>query len=272
MAGTAAQGPQNSSSGGSRDVRDDVRDDVEAAIDLDGLPSRHLDWPNCDNARDLGGLPTTDGRSIRHRALIRTDSPHRLTGEGVAAVHAYGVSRVLDLRRDVECERAPSPFLGTPLHCHVPVQNPADPDNETLTLAEIYITMLDLRPTLFAAAVAAIADAPPGGVVVHCAGGKDRTGMVVAMALHLAGVETATIAADYALTEGRLAEQSAAALAAMSDPRVREIMRGLQPTPPEVMLTTLEHLDSKYGGVASYLEHGGFGADRARGLRDRLVG
>ncbi len=249
-----------------------MRDEVEVAIDLDGLPSRHLDWPHCDNARDLGGLPTADGRAIRRRALIRTDSPHRLTEEGVAAVHAYGVSRVLDLRRDVECERAPSPFLGTPLHCHVPVQNPADPDNETLTLAEIYITMLDLRPKLFAAAVAAIADAPPGGVVVHCAGGKDRTGMVVAMALHLAGVETATIAADYALTEGRLAEQSAATLAKMSDPRVREIMRGLQPTPPEVMLTTLDHLDGKYGGVAGYLEHGGFGADRARGLRDRLVG
>ncbi|MET9020442.1 tyrosine-protein phosphatase [Actinopolymorpha sp. NPDC004070] len=261
MAGTAAHGPQNSSSG-----------DVKVAVDLDGLPSRHLDWPDCRNARDLGGLPTGDGRAIRHRALIRTDSPHRLTEQGVAAVHAYGVSRVIDLRRDVECERAPSPFAGTPLHCHVPVQNPADPDHEWLTLAEIYTAMLDLRPKLFATAVAAIADAPPGGVVVHCAGGKDRTGMVVAMALHLAGVETATIAADYALTEGRLAEENAATLAAISDPRVREIMRGLQPTPPEVMLTTLDHLDSRYGGVASYLERGGFGADRAQVLRDRLVG
>ncbi|MGW0231665.1 tyrosine-protein phosphatase [Actinopolymorpha singaporensis] len=281
MAGTAEHGPRDDSHDGLQNAplnsshitpQGNRRDDVEAALDLDGLPSRHLDWPDCRNARDLGGLPTTDGRAIRHRALIRTDSPHRLTEQGVAAVHAYGVSRVIDLRRHAERERAPSPFLGTPLHCHVPVQNPADPDHEWLTLAEIYIAMLDLRPRLFATAVAAIADAPPGGVVVHCAGGKDRTGMVVAMALHLAGVETATIAADYALTEGRLVEENAAALAAISDPRVREIMRGLQPTPPEVMLTTLEHLDSKYGGVANYLERGGFGPDRAQGLRDRLVG
>ena len=37
-------------------------DGVEVALDLDGLPSRHLDWPDCRNARDLGGLPTSDGR------------------------------------------------------------------------------------------------------------------------------------------------------------------------------------------------------------------
>ena len=232
---------------------------------------QHLDWPNCLNARDLGGLPTTDGRRIRSGALVRTDNHGRLTDEGIAAVHAYGVGRVIDLRRERECALSPSPFAGTPLYCHVPVQNPADPDDQMLTLAEIYVAMLDRRPDLFARAVGAVADAPDGAVVVHCAGGKDRTGMVVAMSLDLAGVDAETIAVDYALTEERLATEYAETLAAVTDESKREIVRRLQPTPPSTMLTTLEHLHNIYGGVAEYLGSGGFTPDQGAAVRDRLI-
>ncbi|WP_115848869.1 tyrosine-protein phosphatase [Thermasporomyces composti] len=231
----------------------------------------HLDWPNCLNARDLGGLPTADGRTIRREALVRTDNHTKLTEEGVRAVKEYGVSRIIDLRRTTECERAPSPFQGSSLYRSIPVQDPADPDNESLSLAEIYIAMLDLRPQLFAAAVGAIADAPPGPVVVHCAGGKDRTGMVVAMALRIAGVEPDVIAQDYALSQERLAEENAAVLARIEDPVLRENVRRLQVTAPETMLTTLAHLESRYGGVAEYLKGGGLTDDQLTALRQRLV-
>jgi protein-tyrosine phosphatase len=230
----------------------------------------HLDWPNCLNARDVGGLPTTDGGRIRERALVRTDSHSKLTPEGVAAVHAYGVSRIIDLRRDRECRASLSPFASDPLYLNIQVQDPADPDHETLSLAEIYITMLGLRPQLFTAAVAAIADAPRGAVVVHCAGGKDRTGVVVAMALHVAGVAEETIAADYALTEARLAEESAAFLEGVADLTLRENYRRLQPTPPSNMLQVLDHLDRRYGGAAGYLEAGGMTAAQVSALRERL--
>jgi protein-tyrosine phosphatase len=232
----------------------------------------HLDWPNCLHARDLGGLPTTDGGRIRERALVRTDSHSKLTPEGIAAVHAYGVSRIIDLRRDRECEGSPSPFAADPLYRNIPVQNPADPDHQNLTLAEIYTTMLDLRPALFTAAVAAIADAPDGAVVVHCAGGKDRTGVVVAMALHVAGVDEETIAADYALTEARLVTESKAFLARIEDLELRETYRRLQPTPPANMLQVLGHLDGRYGGVAGYLKAGGMSTAQVAALRDRLRG
>jgi protein-tyrosine phosphatase len=231
----------------------------------------HLDWPDCLNARDVGGLPTADGGRIREKALVRTDSHSKLTPEGIAAVHAYGVSRIIDLRRNRECELAPSPFAADPLYRNIEVQNPADPDHQTLDLADIYLTMLDLRPKLYTAAVAAIADAPPGAVVVHCAGGKDRTGVVVGMALHVAGVDEETIAADYALTEARLAEESAAFLERVSDLELRENYRRLLPTPPANMLKVLGHLDERYGGVASYLEAGGMKAAQVVALRDRLA-
>ncbi len=230
----------------------------------------HLDWPDCRNVRDLGGMPTRDGSTIRYGALIRSDSLDNLFDDAVADVRAAGVSRIVDLRRAGESPRT-HPFADDPIYVSVPVQNPADPDHEWLTLAEIYLAILDLRPQLFTEAVAAVADAPEGAVVVHCAGGKDRTGIVVAMALTVAGVDPAFIAADYALTEGRLEEASKAFLETVTDDRTREILRRLQATPGSNMLRVLEHLDEKYDGVEGYLRAGGMSAEQLAALRDRLV-
>lgn len=88
----------------------------------------HLDWPDCRNVRDLGGMPTRDGATIRHGALIRSDSLDNLFDEAVEVVHAAGVSRIVDLRRVGESPRA-HPFADDPLYVSVPVQNPADPDH-----------------------------------------------------------------------------------------------------------------------------------------------
>lgn len=230
-----------------------------------------LTWPNCLNVRDLGGLPTADGGKIRTGALIRSDSHGNLTEDGVAAVTAYGVTRIIDLRREVECVADPSPFSDQPMYRNLPVQDPADPDDLFTTLADIYIGLVDRRPELYAAAAAAILDAPTGGVVVHCAGGKDRTGLVIAMVLSIAGVDRDLVAADYAVTERRLREANERYLANVTDERRRELIRGLQATKPETMLRTLEHVDAEHGGVTTYLTKGGFDAAAQVALRRRLV-
>jgi protein-tyrosine phosphatase len=230
-----------------------------------------LNWPNCLNVRDLGGLPTADGCQIRTGALIRSDSHGKLTDDGVAAVTAYGVARIIDLRREAECVAEPSPFADQPLYRNLPVQDPADPDDLYSSLADIYIALVDRRPQLYASAAAAITEAPPGGVVVHCAGGKDRTGLVVAMTLIVAGVDREAVAADYAATEQRLREVSEKYLAGIADQTRRELIRKLQATRPETMLRTLEHVDAKYGGVPAYLSKAGFDAARQEALRRRLV-
>jgi protein-tyrosine phosphatase len=230
-----------------------------------------LTWPNCLNVRDLGGLPANGGE-IRPGALIRSDSHGKLTEHGVQAVTTYGVTRIIDLRRETECVAEPSPFADKPLYRNLPVQDPADPhDGLHLTLAEIYIKLIDRRPELYAATVAAIIDAPPGGVVVHCAGGKDRTGLVIAMALTVAGVDRDVIAADYAVTELRLREINEQYLAGITDETRRERIRNLQATKPETMIETLDHVDAAHGGVAAYLAKGGFDAARQETLRRRLV-
>lgn len=249
-----------------------VKGGLVAIGESDWMVSAHLNWPNCLNARDLGGMPTADGTTIRTGALIRTDGHEHLTEAGVAAVHAYGVGRIIDLRREQECAKWVSPFTYTPLYLNIPVQNPADPDEDNgfFDLAAIYRRMLDRRPDLFATAVAAIAEAPAGGVVVHCAGGKDRTGMVVALALTIADVDPAVIATDYAVTEERLRERSVAYLAGIEDPIRKDQLRQLQTTAPETMLDVLSHLQTNYGSVSAFLETGGCDAERQALLRKRL--
>src|SRR5206468_8651090 len=79
----------------------------------------------------------------------------------------------------------------------------AAPDVATAT-RDVYLIFLERFNENVAAAIRAVANAPEGGVVIHCAGGKDRTGLLTAFLLHLAGVGTDEIAADYALSEERL--------------------------------------------------------------------
>ncbi|MEU4196265.1 tyrosine-protein phosphatase [Kribbella sp. NPDC026611] len=230
-----------------------------------------LDWPGCRNARDVGGLPTADGRTIRSGVLIRSDSLQYLTDEGVDAVRRSPVARILDLRGDREVELAPTPFTGTPLAVRQRLQDPADPEHGRPTIVEACTWMLDQRPELFAAAVKAIADEPDGAVVVHCHGGKDRTGMVVALALSVAGVPEEEIVADYFLTQQRLAPWLEEQLAAEPDPTKHPEMLEFRDTRAESIVAILRHLDTKYGGSEAYLRLGGLTDADLERLRERLV-
>jgi hypothetical protein len=257
----------------------------------------HLDWPDCLNARDLGGLPLVDGGTVRERALVRADSLSYLTPEGVAAVRRYGVIRIIDLRRLFETVKYPHPFADDPVYHHLPVQEPED--WEEGPWADLYCGMLDRRPHLFVRAVGAIADAPPGAVAVHCAAGKDRTGLVVAMALTLAGVPEEAVVADYVLTNERLAPRYAAeqAAATVSDDGpvapggsaapaapvsaddaeagepVRPPRHPARNVPPsaEVMAETLAYLRDRYGSVHGYLTGAGLTQQQHDALVTRLT-
>jgi protein tyrosine/serine phosphatase len=232
----------------------------------------HLTWPNCLNVRDLGGLPTTDGRQIMAGALIRSDNLTRLTEAGVEAVRAASVSRIIDVRTHPECEGDPSPFATDPLYRNMPLYNADDPYDPTLSLEQHYIMMLDRNPDLLAAAVGAIADAPTGGVVVHCHAGKDRSGNVVALALSLAGVPAESVAADYAVLDDRMRDNFAEQLALIDDPTERRQLAESFTARPETMLAVLKHLEHAHGGVEQYLRQGGLGDDQVNALRARLVG
>ncbi|MEV4623704.1 tyrosine-protein phosphatase [Asanoa sp. NPDC049573] len=199
-----------------------------------------LDWPDCTNVRDLGGLATTGGRRIRPDALLRSDNHDRLTPETIATIRAGGVRRIVDLRWARECAARPSPFAGDPLYAHVPLLG----DDDYELVPDSYAALLDHSRPGIGAAFRAVAEAPPGGVIVHCHEGKDRTGVLVALLLLVAGVPEDEVADDYALTAG-----------------VERI----------VMVNTIEHLHRAYGGVAKYLADCGIDATLLDAVRARLL-
>jgi protein-tyrosine phosphatase len=122
-------------------------------------------------------------------------------------------------------------------------------------MAERYLMMLDGRPEAFRAIFETLAEAE-GASVFHCFAGKDRTGLVAAMLLSLAGVPEDAIASDFAETDTQLAvsyqEWIAAAL-----PERRSEMREEFQCPPDRILGVLDHLTKKWGGVPAYLEASG---------------
>ena len=150
--------------------------------------TRRLDWATLVNARDLGGYPTTDGGAIRWGALVRSDSLSSLTPSGQDALVAYGIRTVIDLRMPDETASSPNPFAvagdhGVAYHNRSFIDPAAEPATFAATLAEDYQSMLARFGPQIAAVVTTVAGAGEGGVLVHCAAGKDRTGLIVALLL-----------------------------------------------------------------------------------------
>jgi protein-tyrosine phosphatase len=242
------------------------------------VPSRRLDWPDCRNTRDLGGLPV-DGGVTRSGVLVRSDNLRSLTAVGLEAMVAYGVTAVIDLRSESEVAKSPSPFAAPepggalpPTYSHMPLID----DATMLKLAEAddmfdrYLMMLEHRAPAFSEVFTTLARTE-GTVAFHCFAGKDRTGMVAAMGLALAGVDVDSIAADYAETDAQMATRYAEWLAAAT-PEELDAMRDDLQCPPERILGVLEHLDRRWGGVEGYLRTAGMAAADITRLRSKLAG
>jgi protein-tyrosine phosphatase len=239
--------------------------------------ARLLAWEGLANARDLGGYPAAGGRETRWGAVVRSDSLAALTDAGRAALAAYGVRAVVDLRLPDELARHPNPYATPGDHAiaytNISILDPAagfPPD--TLTLAENYLWSLDRFGGLVVAAVSAVATAPEGGVLVHCAAGKDRTGLISALLLGLVGVPDETIAADYAMTAELLRPRDQEWLEHGPGERAdREALAARFAPTAEVMLAVLEGLERRYGGVEAYLAAAGVAPADLDRLRDRLL-
>ena len=201
--------------------------------------------------------------------LVRSDFLGNLTATGREALIAYGVTTILDLRSDSEVVNRPNPFAdgSGPAYVH----RELIPDGEmqeigdSPDMSDRYLVILDTRPQAFRAIFDSVSEAH-GGVLFHCYAGKDRTGVVAAMLLALAGVSPDDIALDYGETDLCLAPQYEKWIREAA-PERREAFRQELRCPPERILGVLDHLQRKWGGVAGYLEASGV----ARANIDRLI-
>ncbi len=233
------------------------------------MPSRDLVWNGCLNVRDLGGL-AVDGGETRFGSVVRADSVSELTSAGWEALADYGVRTVLDLRGDHEREDDPPSELPVEV-LHVPFMEASDEEWSEIAeeLEEVakqpvpdatrdaYLIFLErFRPNV-GAAVKAVAHAPEGGLVIHCVGGKDRTGLLAALLLYLAGVPVEEIAADYALSEERLRPRHDKWLEAAESEAERERLKRIAQCPPESIVQVFAELKRRYGSVEEYLRAAG---------------
>ena len=232
---------------------------------------RHLGWDGCWNVRDLGGLTTADGRVIRQGALVRGDSAHRLTPAGWSALRAHGVRTVVDLRDPTERTGNAAPRPTDLTTVELPLEDRTDDAfwerwRHLSGTPLYYRAFLDQWPERFAAVVAAIAEAGPGGVLIHCAAGRDRTGLVTLVLLALLGVPPEEIAADYALSADRLRLRFAAEGREDEDLATQAHLRQANTSARQTILALLTAFDA-----AAYLRDGGLRPDQQAALIRRLL-
>lgn len=241
------------------------------------MNQRQLRLEGAHNVRDLGGYVTQAGEQIRWKVFLRAANLDKLTAAGQGTLLDYGVRHIIDLRTTSELQRWPDVFAGSTAlnYHHLPFfeDNPSMDDIDRLDdVVDIYKLMVERCQPAVKTILETIGAADDGAVLFHCAGGKDRTGIIAALLLGLAGVDDDTIAQDYALTAELTASLRVAwraeAEAAGADMEKHDRMTTAK---PEYMLGTLAHLHTKYGGIDGYLRAIGVDAATIGRLRSRLV-
>ena len=238
--------------------------------------AQHILLDGVDNFRDFGGYPVANGRRLKRGRLYRSASHGRATDADLDIIAGLNITTVVDLRRRTERLRDPSrrhaDFAATV------IDNDLGDDEEDEWLAhlresdlteESFRTYLldyyDKAPAdprhvdLFGRYFAAVA-AADGAVLIHCAAGKDRTGILTALAHHAAGVHRDDIIADYLLTndEARLERRA---------PQVVELIHGVSGRAPTISAVRvamgvepafLERafaaIEREFGGLDAYMD------------------
>ncbi|MDO9525009.1 MAG: tyrosine-protein phosphatase [Gemmobacter sp.] len=241
---------------------------------------RHLPVEGTYNIRDLGGYRTGTGTVTPWRRFLRADSPHRLNAQQTSELVAAGVRTVIDLRTAHEVESAPSPFAGRedvrfvnlPLFDDLAPTIMAGKDHPMGDpLLFFYLAALSQRQDAIRAVISIIATADDGAVMFNCTAGKDRTGLIAAILLGLAGVARDDILADYAMTSDLIPELVAdlLAVAGQNGVDLTSYARMLE-SPAPTMEAALGHIDQTHGSVAAYLAAIGVPQSDLSALQERL--
>jgi len=226
---------------------------------------RILRWDGCVNVRDLGGLPLADGGETAYRVVVRADWLPGLSDAGRQALVDYGVSLVVDLRPAREHEEDGVHPLPVPVVNQGMDPRPLPDAWEWPSMREAYLALTDHYRGQLARALTLLGDAQPPAAI-HCAGGRDRTGIACGMALWLAGVEPDVIAADHALSDESWAPHNSGWFAEAPDEQERERRRRISQPAGRTLAEVLEEIEQREG-IRKLLV--GAGADEA--ALDRLV-
>jgi protein-tyrosine phosphatase len=259
------------------------------------------------NTRDVGGLPTVDGRTTRPGVLLRSDNLQDLTDADVERLLGLGLRTVVDLRSTGEVHlEGPTPLAGRVEHRQFSLipewDGEADreeveraaatlrdrqvedalpgladheprPGKDPTDLTSHYVGYVEKAGGGIAEALRVLADPDAGTTLVHCAAGKDRTGVVVALALSLAGVQRDAVVDDY-LRSAERADRILARLQATTTYGPSLAGTSVADTTPRraSMEGFLDHVDRAYGGPHALAASLGVTEEEVARLGVRLVG
>jgi len=255
---------------------------------------RHIKLQGIDNLRDFGGYATACGRGLARGRLYRSGHHHHATDEDLQALADLNIAVVIDLRRTDERESQPSKRwpgfaatvidndLGAPGEGWHHLLKGADPTAEFFhrTSLEWYrnVAFEPRLVDLYARYFRALGETD-GAVLIHCAAGKDRTGLLAALTHHIAGVHRADIVEDYLLTNRAVSVQTRGptiarmiaehAARAPDDAAVRAAM-GVEAAYLETAFSAME---DRHGSVDAYLQEAlGVDTTRRAAFEQRFLG
>ncbi|MDT0463412.1 tyrosine-protein phosphatase [Streptomyces gibsoniae] len=260
------------------------------------VPSTEPELTGVRNFRDLGGLPTVDGRRVRHGVLFRSGHLAHATEQDAAFLAALGLHTVFDFRNAADMKlEGPDVELTGVRNINLPLTDPADGaefwkmvrdgDLEQLRgllsdgkaanrMIASYRTIIRERTAEHSRVLHAMAeDSVPA--LMHCAAGKDRAGLSIAVTLVALGVERDAIVADYLESNAKHRRYKVHRNGSSADtysPEVMELLSPLFDARVEYLAAALETVEETWGGVDAYLEQGlGVAPQVRERLRERLL-
>ena len=231
------------------------------------------------NFRDVGGYPAA-GRITRRGQLYRSDALNGVTATGAADLAMLRIGIVVDLRTELELAQDHSAdVLPGALRVHLPIHGGSRRsimEGDHVSLEKLYLHVLEDSGWSLAAAVSVIAESGQTPVLVCCTAGKDRTGLVVALALEAAGVDREAVVADYMQSalnlDGDWMDQTLSFMVSNGVPISPALFEMIGGSPDRAMSRVLSALDKQYGTVAGYLRAHGLLEESLEALHEKLVG
>ncbi|MGV9378952.1 tyrosine-protein phosphatase [Nonomuraea sp. NPDC003707] len=219
---------------------------------------RHIEFANIFNFRDVGGYATHDGRTVQWQRLYRADALGWLAGDDLRIFRELRVRTVIDLRHASEIEKVGRvPDAEGQSYHNLPIEGRRwdittykEESGIPRFFADRYLELTEDGVDNLRTALETIARADNAPVVIHCAAGKDRTGVLAALVLSLAGVGEDDIVADYALT-GLATEHFIGSWRARHPDAAMWAGFGLAPA--EAMRLFIDDLKARHGSIETYV-------------------
>lgn len=217
------------------------------------------------NTRELGGYQTKSGRYTKCEKLIRSDMQKYPSERDIAYLLEKHITTIIDMRGKIDVERAPSPFsrMEAFYYYNAPIEEGSRVPESVEAVPGSYMKIATSANIVHVYRKIAHA---PDGVLFHCSAGKDRTGVVSAILLLLAGVGDEDIIENYMMTKECNRERFA-----LLHQKYPDIDMNIVIPREEYMIRFLQLFRKAYGDVETYFRVIGIETEEIQLIRDKLL-